>query len=74
MIVTSPLLIGQIACTARADLCVVQMHLEFLEVEPSLGLVGIEIVEEVAREEPERVKLQVRREKDGRRRFLIDYT
>jgi hypothetical protein len=59
---------------ASTDLCVMQMHLEFLEVEPSFGLVGIEIVEEVAREETERVKLQVRRQKDGRRRFLIDYT
>ena len=68
-------LIGQIARrTTGADLGVMQMHLELLEVEPSFGLVGIEIVEEVAREKPERVKFQVRREKNGRRRFLIDHT
>ena len=58
----------------ESHLSVVKMHFELLEVEPAFGLVGIEIVEEVAREKAERVKFQVRREKNGRRRFLIDHT
>ena len=33
-----------------------KMHFEFLEVQPTLGFVGIEIVEEISREEAERME------------------
>ena len=58
----------------ESHLSVVKMHFELLEVEPAFGLVGIEIVKEVSREEAERVEFEIGSEENRRGRLLIDYT
>jgi hypothetical protein len=56
-----------------AYLCLMQIHFEFLQVEPTLAFVGIEIVKEVVRGESKRMKFQIRSEENGGRSLLIDH-
>ena len=52
-------------------LIVMQNHLEFLEEEPLLRLVGVQVVEKVSGREPEGVELARRRQQQDRRCLLI---
>ena len=53
------------------NLVVMEQHLELVEVEPALGLPGLEVVVEVPRREAEGVELLVRGEEENCRRLLV---
>ena len=53
------------------NLVVMEKHLELVEVEPALGLPGLEVVVEVPRRKAEGVELLVRGEEENCRRLLV---
>lgn len=52
----------------------VELHFEFLQVEPLFGLAGVQVVVEVARRVAKAVELPVRSQQDGGGSLLIGHT